>query len=133
MGFLCASFIVTIAMRFRFIFLLFLLMSSSSSAQWKQLFKFPAGIRTIYFLDQIGHPETGYAGLDNGDVWKTTDEGGTWQKKFTDLYGLTVSDIVFRNSNTGWFCTSIKVGGPPRKLPPTRLYMTTDGGQSWAS
>lgn len=117
-----------ITYKYAFILLLILFgLGSPSYAQWNKVFQFPTRARTIYFLDQVGHPEIGYAGLINGSIWQTTDYGITWQKKFTDQNTLSITDITFKNNSTGWFCTKQEIG----QSGSSSVYRTTDGGVSW--
>ncbi len=117
-----------ITCKYAFILLLILFgLGNSSYAQWKKFFKFPDVARTIYFLDHVGHPEIGFAGLNNGSIWQTIDYGITWQKKFTDQNTLSISDITFKDISTGWFCTApyfVQKGS-------SSVYRTVDGGLTW--
>lgn len=104
-------------------------MSRECYGQWKQLFQFSSGVRTIYFLDQVGHPEIGFAGLFGGEIWRTIDQGQTW----IQIQGLpqcrSIADITFKDSKTGWFVTK----SDPVKNPTGLLavFKTIDGGNSW--
>jgi hypothetical protein len=97
--------------------------------QWQKVFQFPGntGVRTIYFLDQLGHSELGFAGLNNGSIWGTTDHGNTWKKLFQDPENLSISDITFKDRLTGWFCTDPYLG----QIGIPGVFRTTDGGASW--
>jgi len=109
--------------------LLIIGISSTSYAQWQKVIKFPTGARSIYFLDQLGHAERGFAGLNDGSIWMTTDYGVTWKREFTDIFGLSISDIAFKDSLSGWFCTA------PYLVPSSvsSVYRTNDGGLTWQS
>ena len=113
--------------RYALVLLLIILASNPSCAQWQKVFQFPTGARTIYFLDQVGHPEIGYAGLNNGSIWQTTDYGVTWKREFLDPNGLSISDITFKDNTTGWFCTKPIIG----QNGSSSVYRTTDGGINW--
>jgi len=112
-----------------FTFVLFFLCYTSNPAlsQWQKVFKFPTAARTIYFLDQLGHPEIGFAGLNDGSIWRTMDAGTTWQKEFTDPNGLSISDITFKDNFTGWFCTDPYLN----QNGVGSVYKTIDGGLTW--
>jgi hypothetical protein len=115
-------------MKRSFLILLLINLSANSYGQWVQLFQFPTGARTIYFLDHIGHPEMGFAGLYDGSIWKTSDGGISWQKEFTDPNGLSISDITFKDNTTGWFCTNINFS---KGSGTASVYRTSDGGVTW--
>jgi hypothetical protein len=102
-------------------------MAKGLFAQWKQVAQFPVPARSIYFLDQLGHPEIGFVGLDNGELWQTPDSGKTWTLAFTDPLGVSISDINFKNRSQGWFVTKAISG----QKNFGSVFMTTDGGASW--
>jgi hypothetical protein len=119
---------VRILHQYFFCILLILFASSTeSSAQWQKVFQFPTAARTIYFLDQLGHPEVGFAGLNDGSIWRTRDFGTTWDNEFQDLSQLSISDISFKDNLTGWFCTAPYFG----QNGASSVYRTTDGGFTW--
>jgi len=66
----------------------------------------------IQFLGQ-----TGFMTQQNGFIYKTTDEGLTWNSYYTG--GTSAGTFYFVNVNTGWVCS----GGNIRK--------TTNGGVNW--
>ncbi|MFI5263597.1 MAG: hypothetical protein ACHQM6_03680, partial [Candidatus Kapaibacterium sp.] len=72
-------------------------MSSVCYGQWKKLFQFPFGAHCLYCLDGVGHPEIGFAGLADGELWRTSDHGVSWQKVLDAVGGLMIDDITFKD------------------------------------
>ncbi|MEM6648241.1 MAG: YCF48-related protein [Bacteroidota bacterium] len=110
-------------MRFAVIFAVtawaFLLHPSGQAPTWKLLEESPfQGWRQedIFFV----HPDTGWTVNLQGEVYSTTDGGGTWSYQQTGVSGLR--SMGFADSQRGWIGV---LGGA------TLLLETTDGGQSW--
>lgn len=101
-------------------------MSTMAYSQWKQIFQFPSGAHSLYFLDGFGNPEIGFAGLADGEVWRTSDRGGSWQKVLLAPGGLMIDDITFKDALTGWLVPNNRVNGGP-----SSVYQTLDGGLTW--
>lgn len=99
-------------------------MSSVCYCQWKSVFQFPSPAGTIYFQDDVGHPEIGFAGLTDGEIWRTSDRGMSWQNVSPITGGITVSDITFKDPMVGWFITDRRVG-------TSAIFKTLDAGLSW--
>ncbi len=77
-------------------------------------------IQKLFFLD----PQRGFAVLDSGRIFKTTNGGDNWvQKPSNTLLGLT--DIQFLDSNLGFAC-----GGG---IGAGVVLKSTDAGESWTS
>jgi photosystem II stability/assembly factor-like uncharacterized protein len=107
-----------------------LLMASPSHAQWTLLKTFPAAINSVYFLDQQGSPTTGFVGLENSTIFRTTDNGVTWNLATTPqtAFSVVITDFTFRNAMQGW-CS---VEGYFNEFEGS-IWETTDGGQTWNS
>jgi hypothetical protein len=124
------------------IFLLFTLSLTTISvedaeAQWVITHTFSSQVRSVYFLDQIGAPfkwgaaaSTGFAGLSNGQIWRTTDNGTTWTAATTPggfPLSTYITDFTFKSATQGW-CSVRGVfnstGG---------IWVTSDGGLNWSS
>ena len=122
-----------------FIVLCYLFYSQTVFAQWKSVITLSnesiPGVEVIYFLDQIGFPNIGFAADYEGNVFKSTDTGLTWksipmiQSSEIDYNAAEyLRDIVFKDSSTGWMTAYVDftldpMGGACLK--------TTDGGETW--
>ncbi len=104
------------------VIVLLLLGSSSSEAQWRKLWTFPDHVNCLYHVPGI--IETYFAGLNNGQIWESTDDGQSWQQTMVPLNppNTGISDFTFKNSDTGWASHIGYDGG---------VFMTTDGGEHW--
>src|SRR5438876_6117693 len=89
------------------IFLIVSLFVSAAQGQWKLLHDFGAQVYSIHFLDREGYPQIGFAGLTDGEVWRTSDGGASWQQASVPptLIGA-IRDFTFKDSLTGWLAAS---------------------------
>jgi len=108
-------------------FFLSIVLCSTAIAQWQQLFTFPAEPRVTYFIDLPGErPRIGFVGLQNGELWKTIDGGGSWGRVSKPTADHPIVSITFKDSLFGWYCTK-----PEATAGRTAVYMTNDGGWTW--
>jgi len=106
-------------------FLFVILFISSAQGQWKMLHDFGEQIYSIHFLDREGFPQTGFVGLPNGEVWRTSDGGATWAQTITPAVLIgAIEDFSFKDSLTGWLCAR------QANISPG-CFKTTDGGLTW--
>lgn len=71
----------------------------------------------VYFIDQ----DLGWASTEkNGEIWKTTDGGLSWQLKYNTLDNTKLWQIQFVDSETGWASGE-----------KSTLLKTIDGGETW--
>jgi photosystem II stability/assembly factor-like uncharacterized protein len=106
--------------------LLFLtIIISSANGQWKMLKDFGAQVYSIHFLDRQAHPKIGFVGLTDGEVWRTSDAGLTWNQTTTPptLIG-SVRDFSFKDSLTGFLCAF-------QNSASSACFKTTDAGITW--
>lgn len=80
------------------------------------------------------HPGTMYVGFGSGGLWKTTNNGITWNCIFQDQSAIGLGDVELAPSNP----SIIYVGTgenlkKPRNftLPGTGMYRSDDAGKSW--
>jgi photosystem II stability/assembly factor-like uncharacterized protein len=75
-------------------------------------------------------PNTIYAGTPSGGLWRSTDNGGTWQVLYTDLASMGVSGIVIRpdEPNTIYVATG---DGDGADTWSSGVIKSTDGGTTW--
>ena len=90
-----------------------------ADAQWTAIRQFPTAVTTVYYLDKAGSATTGFTGLFDGEIWKTTDRGLTWSQ-MASLTGK-INCLAFKDSLIGWCATN------------SGLFRTTNGGVSWSS
>lgn len=106
-----------------------LLLSAVNTAigQWSQLFSFNSQIFSTHFLSTIGKPNYGFVGTANGSVWRTTDNGRSWQKSLTpvNLNG-PVTGFSFKDGATGW-CSARQTTLTPG------IFKTIDSGKTWTA
>ncbi|MDP4198510.1 MAG: hypothetical protein Q8902_02940 [Bacteroidota bacterium] len=101
--------------------LLLVIAPSVVSAQWSALKVFSAWVESVYFQDQVGVAQTGFVGLSDGEIWRTTDNGVTWSATTTPGSSAIVKQFAFRDPNQGWCATD------------EGLWATTDGGLHWTA
>jgi len=88
---------------------------------WQQLTKLPVGIRSIMFLDLPGPPRIGFAGLQDGSIFKTTDGGNSWIRTAANLKA-PVNCVLFKDTLFGWANGHGDGSG---------TWYTQDGGINW--
>src|SRR5579883_295086 len=93
------------------------------SAQWILNNTFDSPPREIKFLEDVGAPQTGFVGLDNGELWRTTDGGTTWKRTQIQASISPVATITFKDRMTGWCGT--------HNGTINALFQTQDGGLTW--
>jgi len=101
-------------------------------AQLKKLWDFPDHVNCVTFLEFPGKENTGFVGLNNGDIWKSTDYGITWQKTNTppliSNHFTQISDFSFKDSLVGWSSHNNRGGSG---FGDGGCYKTTNGGLTW--
>jgi photosystem II stability/assembly factor-like uncharacterized protein len=122
--------------------LLILNRSSAQTFGWTQATTSPTNTSRnddIYFVDPTngwavsggGNTNVG-AGTGGGAIWKTTNGGITWTKKFEKL-GTHFRSIGFVSSMRG-FAGNLGPGSYDGYCSDTNvLYQTTDGGENWTT
>lgn len=97
--------------------MMFFIITLNLSAQWYFVNPRPdfVGKTGIFFFNQLDGWLVGYA----GGVYKTTDGGINWEKKFINT-SMEIYSVFFIDRMTGW--VSGNWGS---------IYRTTDGGETW--
>ena len=95
---------------------------SAGELGWHILPNSPESIRhnDVQFLD----PELGWTCNSNGQVWKTTDGGESWEQQLQDRRALR--SLHFVDESLGYVGA---IDAPPDSF----MYRTTNGGASWAT
>ena len=75
---------------------------------------------------------TWYVGVGSGGVWKTVNEGTTWEAIFEneDAYSIGCVTIDPNNSNTIWVGTGENISGRHVGYG-AGVYLSLDGGKNW--
>jgi photosystem II stability/assembly factor-like uncharacterized protein len=89
--------------------------------QWIKTADMGSKIMVIHFLDDVGKHSIGFAGSENGAIYRTSDRGKTWDPATVNkpFSGGCALDFAFKDSLRGW------CGGTHGILE------TTDGGRNW--
>lgn len=80
------------------------------------------------------HPATLYVGFGSGGLWKTTNNGISWECVFQDKASLGIGDFKLApsNSNIIYLGTGENLKKPRNfTLPGTGMYRSADAGKSW--
>lgn len=80
---------------------------------------YDAYLYTVFFIDNL----TGWTAGSDGKVFKTTDGGVTWERKYTNV-DCQFKTIFFTDADHGW------VAGGDYHTDAMILY-TEDGGETW--
>ncbi len=90
------------------------------------------GGRYVDFAVYEKNNATFYAALASGGVWKTTNNGITFESIFDDAGAISVGDIAVdqNDPNVLWVGTG-EANNSRTAYYGDGIYLTTDGGQSW--
>src|SRR5581483_1023211 len=78
------------------------------------------------------HPNTFYAGFDNGGVWRTTDFGSNWTPIFDKESTGSIGAIAVAPSNPMILYVGTGAGIiRPDLATGDGIYKSTDGGRTW--
>jgi photosystem II stability/assembly factor-like uncharacterized protein len=105
--------------------------SITQDLQWRLVGPFRGG-RTRAITGVPGQPHTILAGAVNGGVWKTDDDGRTWQPIFDSQATQSIGAIVVAPSNPKIIYVASGEGlHRPDLSVGNGIYRSSDGGQSW--
>ena len=129
--------------RFSLFLLLIAIISNVSFAQkvnldqfksWKPRNIGPAGMSgRITAIDAVvADPNTIYLGAASGGVWKTTNQGASWEAVFEEQPILNIGSIAIQQSNPSTVWVGTGEGNPRNSISLGEgMYKTIDGGKSW--
>ena len=125
------------------LFLLLAAINTTSTAQkisldqfksWKPRNIGPAGMSgRITAIDAVvADPNTIYLGAASGGVWKTTNQGASWEAVFEEQPILNIGSIAIQQSNPSTVWVGTGEGNPRNSISLGEgMYKTIDGGKSW--
>ncbi|MFM2232590.1 MAG: hypothetical protein RJB31_1291 [Bacteroidota bacterium] len=134
---------MAILRRFSLFLLLAAIISNTSFAQkvsldqfksWKPRNIGPAGMSgRITAIDAVvADPNTIYLGAASGGVWKTTNQGASWDAVFEEQPILNIGSIAIQQSNPSTVWVGTGEGNPRNSISLGEgMYKTIDGGKSW--
>jgi len=104
--------------------------------EWIQLGPTLNGARVEAIQADPDNPGTIYAAFGSGGLWKTTNNGMTWNSIFENKPSLGIGDIALAPSNTE--IIYVATGESLKKgrnftMPGTGIYRSDNGGESWNS
>ena len=123
--------------------LLVMIISNASFAQkigldqfksWKPRNIGPAGMSgRITAIDAVvADPNTIYLGAASGGVWKTINQGASWEAVFEEQPILNIGSIAIQQSNPSTVWVGTGEGNPRNSISLGEgMYKTIDGGKSW--
>jgi photosystem II stability/assembly factor-like uncharacterized protein len=105
--------------------------SITQDLQWRLVGPFRGG-RTRAITGVPGQPHTILAGAVNGGVWKTDDDGRTWQPIFDSQPTQSIGAIAVAPSNPKIIYVASGEGlHRPDLSVGNGVYRSSDGGQTW--
>ncbi|MFC1897940.1 FlgD immunoglobulin-like domain containing protein [Candidatus Cloacimonadota bacterium] len=77
-------------------------------------------------------PSTWYIGAASGGIYKTTDEGSTWENIFQDAPVITIGDIAIDPNDEGViFAGTGEANSSSQSFVGNGIYKTIDAGLNW--
>lgn len=90
------------------------------------------GGRTVGATGVAQQPNVFYIGVNNGGIWKTTDDGRTWQPIFDDQPTGSIGDVAVAPSNPNVIYVASGEGlQRPDLSVGNGMYKSADGGNTW--
>ncbi len=92
------------------------------------------GARADVLQVDTAHPGTMYVGFGSGGLWKTTNNGITWNSIFENQAGYSIGDFAIAPSNPNilYIGTGEHLKKPRNfTLPGTGMYRSADAGKTW--
>lgn len=108
--------------------------SSEFGLEWIPVGPVMNGARAACVQGDPTRPGTLYAAFGPGGLWKTTDNGLTWNAVFENQAAPGIGDVALAPSRPGtiWLGTGVDLKKPRNfTMPGTGVYRSDDGGATW--
>lgn len=103
----------------------------ANALKWRCIGPFRGG-RTVGAVGVVQQPHVFYMGVNNGGVWKTTDDGRTWKPIFDDQPTGSIGDVAVAPSNPNYVYVASGEGlQRPDLSVGNGMYRSIDAGKSW--
>ena len=103
-----------------------------SGMNWRMVGPFRAG-RTVAVSGNARQPDTYYMGAADGGVWKTINDGTTWQPIFDHEPVASIGAIAVAPSNPEVIYVGTGENDPRSQFSEGEgMFKSTDGGETWA-
>lgn len=102
--------------------------------EWVSLGPMLNGARADVVQADATHPGTMYVGFGSGGLWKTVNNGASWQCIFEEQASLGIGDMELAPSNPNiiYLGTGENLKKPRNfTLPGTGMYRSNDAGKTW--
>ncbi len=102
--------------------------------KWREIGPTATGGRIVDIAVERGNPATIYAASASGGLWKTEDNGTTWECVFDREGTISIGDIALdpRDPRTIWLGTG-EANNQRSSYWGDGIYKSTDGGKTWTN
>ncbi len=106
--------------------------SSNRIYEWELVGPTNIGGRITDIEINPDEPETWYIGAASGGIYKTTDNGASFENIFTDLPSLSIGDLAIDPNDTQVvYAGTGEANSASQSFFGTGIYKSIDGGESW--
>lgn len=104
----------------------------STPVEWEFSGPLNIGGRITDIEMPVGSFSTIYIGAASGGIFKTTDNGGTWENIFQNAATISIGDIAIdpQNENIIWAGTG-EANASSQSFRGDGIYKSVDGGETW--
>ena len=90
----------------------------------------PTQGRVLRIAGHPTQPNTIFAGMPHGGLWKTTNQGASWSNLTTGFINISISGIVIRETNPSHIYI-LTGDGDSYDYPSLGIFKSTNGGIDW--
>ncbi len=106
--------------------------TASRSAVWELAGPTNVGGRITDLAIHYNNPSTIYVGAASGGIFKTTDNGFSWQHIFTDAPVISIGALAIDHSDQNiLYAGTGEANSSSQSFIGNGIYKTTDAGQTW--